>query len=47
VESIRYAMEHARPGSFIVLCSEDVKRSISYVQELMQMEKTGRSSMPA
>lgn len=44
IEAIRYAVMHAQPGDFIVVCSENVRRSIDFLKE---MEKSREEAAPA
>jgi UDP-N-acetylmuramyl tripeptide synthase len=47
LDALHYAMDHARQGAFIVLCSEDVKNSILDIEMALNAEKATRISVPA
>lgn len=39
IESIQYAMDHAKKGSFIVLCTDSVQKSLAYLKKKYAEER--------
>ncbi len=46
-EAIQYAIDNAKEGSLIVVCSEHVKETLQFVQQIKEGERCGENSVSA
>ena len=47
IESIQYAIDHAKTGEFIFVCPDDIQNTLAYLEQQIEKENAAIDLVPA